>query len=507
MTRKCTFEYCTRPNSSHTTEQCWDRKAIEEQFQAAKQQRQQYAPSRDYNAPQQQHRVQQQQYSSYGAYSTQQHYAPSNGSAVQQQHAQYSQYGVHQPGFYGGNHSQDARQPSMVVQHTSASYAYANYSSTHTAPAVKYGGVPSGGVPYGGVAYGTTPPAAGTQMLYQRPDYGEHVGVGGTSGEPYGLIGNINSGNIELGNTELNTYGITGDNNCGTAVLTTELDTHDSGVANTYEPVGNYINNGVSADGDHGIYTDNTATTDGVSDAKLTMANTTTANTDNTTTADDTGDDTLTNTTDTTTDVGNNGSHRLTSATNPTTTITELSLTTGNYSDSAVNHLTKLRHHAYPELSLVRYDTTMVNFKPVTDSVTLSENVAPPDGCIQTWSNDLSTDTAITTPSVSTTPTIASETVQSVTDSVVHYEQPITTEPVRAPNTAAVQQYDSFFTEASQFGGVAKTIDGPHFTVATVKPIQTCSLEACMTSGIDFRGLMVSLCADLTLTQYAEAPD
>jgi hypothetical protein len=67
MTRKCTFEYCTRPNSSHTTEQCWDRKAIEEQFQAAKQQRQQYAPSHDYNAPQQQHRVQQQQYSSYGA--------------------------------------------------------------------------------------------------------------------------------------------------------------------------------------------------------------------------------------------------------------------------------------------------------------------------------------------------------------------------------------------------------------------------------------------------------
>jgi hypothetical protein len=450
----------------------------------------------------------------------------------------------------------------MVVQHTSASYAYANYSSTHTAPAVKYGGVPSGGVPYGGVAYGTTPPATGnwqprstygstqmhpavqhvqsgerinlrndhyvngyqsraqefvatasyashtgTQMLYQRPDYGEHVGVGGTSGEPYGLIGNINSGNIELGNTELNTYGITGDNNCGTAVLTTELDTHDSGVAYTYEPVGNYINNGVSADGDHGIYTDNTATTDGISDAKLTMANTTTANTDNTTTADDTGDDTLTNTTDTTTDVGNNGSHRLTSATNPTTTITELSLTTGNYSDSAVNHLTKLRHHAYPELSLVRYDTTMVNFKPVTDSVTLSENVAPPIGCIQTWSNDLSTDTAITTPSVSTTPTIASETVQSVTDSVVHYEQPITTEPVRAPNIAAVQQYDSFFTEASQFGGVAKTIDGPYFTVATVKPIQTCSLEACMTSGIDFRGLMVSLCADLTLTQYAEAPD
>jgi hypothetical protein len=91
---------------------------------------------------------------------------------------------------------------------------------------------------------------------------------------------------------------------------------------------------------------------------------------------------------------GNHSEVELANTTTETTAaiLTDLSPTIDKYSDCAIHHLTKLRHHTYPELSLVRYDTTIVKSSPVTGAITLSGNVTPPDGRIQLWSNDTTSD-------------------------------------------------------------------------------------------------------------------
>jgi hypothetical protein len=118
---------------------------------------------------------------------------------------------------------------------------------------------------------------------------------------------------------------------------------------------------------------------------------------------------------------------------------------------------------------------------------------------------------------VTITPTIPNDAVtsdaaQCVTDLVRFYQLLLsgvsTFKPIRAPNIA--QQFDSFFTKASQSGGVTKvpsyTLDRPHFELA-VDPMQTCASAAPMISGIGFGGLTSSLHADLASTVYVTKPD
>jgi hypothetical protein len=143
-TRKCIYEFCIRPNSKHTIEQCWDRRAALERFQTVTQSKQQ-------------------QYSNYGAYPAQQQYASSHGSAVQQQYAPNSQHNVYQPDYYHSDqYSHDARQQQWFqptrVQAQSAQPA-ANYAYTTSYPSTCHGGV----------AYAPATSSTGTEQP------GEHV--------------------------------------------------------------------------------------------------------------------------------------------------------------------------------------------------------------------------------------------------------------------------------------------------------------------------------------------
>jgi hypothetical protein len=151
----------------------------------------------------------------------------------------------------------------------------------------------------------------------------------------------------------------------------------------------------------------------------------------------------------------------------------------------------------------------MVKLSPIPETtMTLSDDVAPPDGRIQPQLDDITTDAV----SVSTTANMTSDAAQCVSDLVNFYQllvfEVCTTKPIRAPNR--VEQYDSFVTKTSEIGGVTKvpsySIDRPHSKLA-VDSMQTCASAARMTSGIGFGRLISSLHADLASTVYVTKPD
>jgi hypothetical protein len=567
QTRKCTYEFCTRPNSKHTIEQCWDRRAALERFQTVTQSNQQQYFYHHDGAKQ--------QYSNYGTSPLQQQYAPRHGSSVQQQYAPHSQHDVYQPNYLGDLSSYDARQQQWV-QPTSVQAQPVQPAAHHA-----YTSYPYGAVAYGGVAYATAPSsidvgqsgvhvplhfpvrneqarardnyhgraqeiaaiasyASNTDVqLHQRPDHEAHVGGISISTELCDSIGDNNSGissNHESAGEEMNVGvdvgndydpcidGIVTGATTGETMTTTDYDDcTDDNVTTTVDGL-TTADDGfarVTTTGDSVTTTDEiitvdniTATTIGVIGTTITNELTTTDD-DNATSIDESvtiTDEVITTTDDNSTTTGDKYSDRelpiITTTTGdsvttadgigkPTTDtiLTDLSPITGNYSDCAIHHLTKSRHHAYPELSLVRYDTVMVKLSPIPETtLTLSDDVAPPDGRIQSQSDDITTDAL----SVSTTANITSDAAQCVSELVNFYQLLVfgicTTKPIRAPNIA--EQYDGFFTKASEFGGVTKvpsnTIDRPQFNLA-VDSMQTCANAARMTSGIGFGGLISSL--------------
>jgi hypothetical protein len=568
-TRKCTYEICTRPNSKHTVEQCWDRRAALERFQTVTQSKQQ-------------------QSSHYGASPPRQQYASRHGSTVQQQYAPHSQHDVYQPNYLGDQYSYDARQQQwfqpMSVQappaQRAAHHAYTSYPSTSY-----------GAVAYGGVAYATAPssidigqsgvhvplhfPVRNEQarardnyygraqeiaaiasyashtdvQLHQRPDHAAHVGGISISTELCDNIGDNNSGitsNHETAGEEMNVgvdvgndYDpcidgiVTGATTSETMTTTDYDDCTDENVTTTVDGL-TTADDGfarVTTTGDSVTTTDEiitvdniTATTIGVIGATITDEHTTTDD-DHATSIDEsvtTTDEVITTTDDNSTTTGDDYSDRelpiITTTTGDSVTtddgigetttdtiLTDLSPITGNYSDCAIHHLTKSRHHAYPELSLVRCDTTMDELASNTETTSiLPDDVAPPDGRTQSQSDDLPTDLV----TVSITPSTTRATAQFATDTVNYYKLFTTLKPIRAPNIA--EQYDDFFTKANQLGGVTKvpsyTLDRPHFKLA-VDSMQTCASAARMTSGIGFGGLISSLHADLASTVYVTKPD
>jgi hypothetical protein len=226
-------------------------------------------------------------------------------------------------------------------------------------------------------------------LVHQRSDYEAHVLGVSTSIELYDNIGNNKcaiTSNYETAGEEKN-VGVTS-TTTGETITTTDYDDYaDDNVTTTADGF-TTTDDGLastSTTGDSLTTTDEVTTMNDITVTTIGVIGTT--NTDEFATIDDvtdTTDDSITTTDDNTATTGDNYSDAELPTTGTTSaTIPGLSSTTDNYSDCAIHHLTRSRHYACRELTLVRYGTSMVKPAPTETTSTQSDDVTPPDGRIQ----------------------------------------------------------------------------------------------------------------------------